>query len=140
MSDLIIYKASAGSGKTYRLTWNYLVLLYRDPRIYRHILAVTFTNKAAGEMKARILESLYRLASGDPAVDDYRADLVKETGKDADFVDKQAREILTMILNDYSAFHISTIDKFFQTVIRGFTREIGLQTGYNLELNSERIL
>ncbi len=140
MPDLIIYKASAGSGKTYRLTWNYLVMLYRDPRVYRHILAVTFTNKAAGEMKARILESLYRLASGDPAVDAYRAGLVQETGKEADDVNRQAREILTMILNDYSAFHISTIDKFFQTVIRGFTREIGLQSGYNLELNSDRVL
>ncbi|HYW94681.1 MAG TPA: UvrD-helicase domain-containing protein, partial [Bacteroidales bacterium] len=72
MTELLIYKASAGSGKTYKLTWNYLLMLYRDPAVYRNILAVTFTNKAAAEMKARILESLYRLASEDPAVDGYR--------------------------------------------------------------------
>ncbi len=140
MSELLIYKASAGSGKTYRLTRNYLLMLYKNPGIYRNILAVTFTNKAAGEMKARILESLYKLASADPAVDGYRADLVRETGRTIEEINKIGRDILTTILNDYSGFYVSTIDKFFQTVIRGFTREIGLQSGYNLELNGERIL
>ena len=140
MSDLLIYKASAGSGKTYRLTWNYLLMLYRNPQSYRSILAVTFTNKAAGEMKARILDSLYRLSVGDAGIAAYRDELVKQTGGTASDIARQAGEILTLILNDYSAFYVSTIDKFFQMVIRGFTREIGLQSGYNLELKMTAIL
>ncbi len=140
MSDLLVYKASAGSGKTYQLTRTYLLMLYRDPVAYRTILAVTFTNKAAGEMKARILESLYRLANGDPTVEEYRIELMRETGRTPADITRLAREILTTILNDYSSFYVSTIDKFFQMVIRGFVREIGLQSGYNLELNSDRIL
>ena len=140
MPDLLIYKASAGSGKTYTLTWKYLLMLYRDPSSYRNILAVTFTNKASGEMKARILESLHELATGDSRADGYRLGLVRETGMTNEEIGQQARATLTMILNDYSSFYVGTIDKFFQMVIRGFIREIGLQSGYNLELNSDRIL
>ncbi len=62
MPPLNIYKASAGSGKTFALTMEYLKLLYRHPGIHRHILAVTFTNKAAGEMKQRILDTLSALS------------------------------------------------------------------------------
>ena len=58
MSNLKIYKASAGSGKTYTLTEEYLKLLFESPSNYRHILAVTFTNKATAEMRSRILETL----------------------------------------------------------------------------------
>ena len=64
MSQLTIYKASAGSGKTYKLTEEYLHLLFRNPLNYRRILAVTFTNKATAEMKGRILKELYNLAKG----------------------------------------------------------------------------
>ena len=62
MCPLNIYKASAGSGKTFALTLEYLKLLFRYPGIHRHILAVTFTNKAAGEMKHRILSCLHDLS------------------------------------------------------------------------------
>ena len=65
MPPLKIYKASAGSGKTFQLTYDYLKLLFRYPENYRHILAVTFTNKAAGEMKLRILDRLYELSGGE---------------------------------------------------------------------------
>ncbi len=140
MSDLLIYKASAGSGKTYQLTRNYLLMLFREPSAYCTILAVTFTNKASGEMKARILESLYKISAGDPGTAGYVDDIISETKMNGSEVARRAREILSMILNDYSSFYVGTIDKFFQMVIRGFTREIGLQTGYNLELNGDRIL
>lgn len=66
MSELIVYKASAGSGKTFTLAVEYIKLLIRNPRAYRQILAVTFTNKATAEMKERILSQLYGIQIGDP--------------------------------------------------------------------------
>ena len=100
-----ILKASAGSGKTYRLAHKYIdTLLSSDDRfVYRHILAVTFTNKATAEMKARILNTLHEEASVNP----------------------RARRLLLDILHDYSAFSISTIDRFFQLALKSFSREIG---------------
>ncbi len=140
MSTLSIYKASAGSGKTYQLTWIYLEMLFTDPTSYRQILAVTFTNKAAAEMKFRILDSLWLLSKGDNKVSGYQEDIRKKFGLSNEGIKRKAVDILNRILNDYSSFFVGTIDRFFQWVIRGFVREIGLQTGYNLELNNDRIL
>ena len=64
-SELVVYKASAGSGKTFTLAVEYIKLLIQNPRAYRNILAVTFTNKATTEMKKRILEQLYGIYIGD---------------------------------------------------------------------------
>jgi len=141
MSPLKIYKASAGSGKTFALTMEYLKLLYMHEGIHRHILAVTFTNKAAGEMKHRILDSLAALShyNGDASMEEMRQ-LVEVSGMDEEAISKKAGELLETILNDYSGFSVGTIDKFFQSVIRAFTREIGIQPGYNLELDHPRIL
>jgi ATP-dependent helicase/nuclease subunit A len=141
MSPLRIYKASAGSGKTYALTMEYLSLLFRFPGMHRHILAVTFTNKAAGEMKHRILNRLNALASGTEGTDrDELGELMSVSGMDEKGVRERAARMLDAILNDYSGFSVGTIDKFFQSVIRSFTREIGIQPGYNLELDHQRIL
>jgi len=137
---LNIYRASAGSGKTYRLTKDYIHLLF-DPhreRVHRRILAVTFTNKATDEMKTRILKELNALAKGEKS--DYRIGLMEEFRMSDDAVNQRARKILTTILHDYSSFSISTIDRFFQQVIRSFAREIGVQGGYNLELDSDNTL
>ncbi|MDX2430594.1 MAG: UvrD-helicase domain-containing protein, partial [Bacteroides sp.] len=141
MSPLKIYKASAGSGKTYALTLEYLTLLFRYPDAHRHILAVTFTNKAAGEMKSRILDRLHKI-SGSSLTDlsDEVKHLMKETGLKPDQIISRAGKLLNSILNDYSSFSVGTIDKFFQSVIRAFTREIGIQPGYNLELDTMRVL
>lgn len=135
---LTIYKASAGSGKTHKLTGEYLLLLFKAPENYRHILAVTFTNKATDEMKSRIMEELYRIGAG--ASSDYMEALKKETGWSEEAVRKQGKEILVSILHDYSAFNISTIDRFFQQTIRAFTREIGLQGGYSIEMDTDAVL
>jgi ATP-dependent helicase/nuclease subunit A len=141
MSPLNVYKASAGSGKTFALTLEYLKLLFRYPGIHRHILAVTFTNKAAGEMKQRILGLLYKLSRYDGTSKMEEMDqLMKFTGIDEHSISSRAGMLLKVILNDYSGFSVGTIDKFFQSVIRAFTREIGIQPGYNLELDHNRIL
>src|SRR5665647_718523 len=137
---LNIYRASAGSGKTYRLTQDYIHLLF-DPqkeRAHRRILAVTFTNKATDEMKSRILKELHALAQG--FASDYRADLMAKFGMGEQTVNERAKHILTNILHDYSSFSISTIDRFFQQVIRSFARDIGVHGGYNLELDSTATL
>ncbi len=141
MSPLKIYKASAGSGKTYALTLEYLRLLFRYPEAHRHILAVTFTNKAAGEMKSRILDRLFKLSKcAETDTSDELNHLAEETGLDKRQIIRRAGLLLNAILNDYSSFSVGTIDKFFQSVIRAFTREIGIQPGYNLELDTMRVL
>ena len=143
MSKLTVYKASAGSGKTYTLTLRYLELLFRDEYAYRNILAVTFTNKAAAEMKNRIMETLYKLSvhnASSPSKPVYLEHLSATYKIAEEEVCLRAGRILNYILNDYSRFSVGTIDKFFQMVIRAFTREIGLQAGYNLELNNSRVL
>ncbi|MDD3320863.1 MAG: UvrD-helicase domain-containing protein [Paludibacter sp.] len=137
---LNIYRASAGSGKTYRLTQDYIQLLF-DPkrdRVYRRILAVTFTNKATEEMKARILKELHALSMGEKS--DYRDNLMKKFRMSEDAVNTKAKKLLTNILHDFSSFSISTIDKFFQQVIRSFARDIGVHGGYNLELDNSSTL
>lgn len=137
---LNIYRASAGSGKTHRLTGDFIHLLFsrNNERTYRKILAVTFTNKATDEMKSRILKELHALSTGQQS--DYRADLTEKFKLSPDAVNHKARKILIAILHDYSSFSISTIDRFFQQVIRAFAREIGVQGGYNLELDSDTTL
>jgi len=137
---LNIYRASAGSGKTYRLTKDYIKLLFESQReqAHRRILAVTFTNKATDEMKTRILKELHALSLGEKS--DYRADLISKLYPTEEAVNIKAKKILTTILHDYSSFSISTIDRFFQQVIRSFARDIGVHGGYNLELDNSQTL
>ncbi|MGC1391752.1 MAG: UvrD-helicase domain-containing protein [Bacteroidales bacterium] len=135
---LTIYSASAGSGKTYKLTAIYLAHLFRSRYNYRKILAVTFTNKATAEMKSRILDHLHKLAVGEES--DYIAGIVKATGKTEDWIRKESKEILNAILHDFSRFSVSTIDSFFQKVLRAFAREAGLHSGFSIELDHSTIL
>ena len=136
---LTVYRASAGSGKTFKLTGEYLKLLFKNPASYRHILAVTFTNKATDEMKKRIIEELDVLARGENK-SNYAEMLMKETKMTDSAVQCVAKTILVNILHDYTAFQISTIDRFFQQTMRAFTREIGLQGGYSIELDTDKVL
>lgn len=135
---LTIYKASAGAGKTHKLTGEYLLLLFSAPNAYKRILAVTFTNKATDEMKRRIIEELFKLASGESS--DYMGLLAGRYRKSELQIRDFARNILITILHDYSAFNISTIDRFFQQTVRAFTREIGLQGGYGIEMDRDVVL
>lgn len=124
-----VYKASAGSGKTYTLTHEYIDLILRNSDAYKHVLAVTFTNKATDEMKQRIIKELYKIAH---EADEQSADTVKERSS-------RAREVLINILHDYSAFYVSTIDKFFQSVMRSFARELGRLATYTIELDADLV-
>lgn len=135
---LTIYRASAGAGKTHKLTGEYLELLFSKPDAYRHILAVTFTNKATDEMKSRIIHEFSRLADGHSS--DYIKPLREKYGLTEEQVRLSAEKILVSILHDYAAFNISTIDRFFQQTMRAFTREIGLQGGYGIEMDQELVL
>jgi ATP-dependent helicase/nuclease subunit A len=135
---LTIYSASAGSGKTYTLTKIYLISLFKSRYNYRKILAVTFTNKATAEMKSRILDNLNKLATGENS--DYLPVLMESSGKSEAWIRSEAWEILNSILHDFSRFSISTIDSFFQKVLRVFAREAGLNSGFNIELDHSVIL
>ncbi len=136
-----ILKASAGSGKTYNLAREYIRLLLEkgDPQAYRHILAVTFTNKATDEMKGRILQELHVLAS-DPQSSPYYADFVPAVCPDEKTLQERAARQLSGILHDYSAFAVSTIDKFFQQTLRAFSREIGQFASYQVELDRKSLV
>jgi ATP-dependent exoDNAse (exonuclease V) beta subunit len=135
---LTVYKASAGSGKTFQLVVEYLKLLLINPQNYRHILAVTFTNKATNEMKTRILETLNELAIGNPSP--YIAEIQNENHLPEALIRKNAKQVLKNILHDYNRFSISTIDSFTQRTIKAFNRELGISPNYRLELDSEMIL
>jgi ATP-dependent helicase/nuclease subunit A len=141
MSTLQIYKASAGSGKTFTITREFVQLLFKTPFDYRHLLAVTFTNKATAEMKGRIIKTLYALWK-EPIVDnkpDYMAMLIEQEGSEKAVRDKAAF-ILNLLLNDFSRFTVSTIDSFFQRIIRSFFQELGLHSGFKTELDNKKIL
>jgi ATP-dependent helicase/nuclease subunit A len=138
MPHLKIIRASAGSGKTFSLTLEYLRLLFAEQDNFMHILAVTFTNKATEEMKTRIIRELHLLSSGQPSKQ--LISLVEFTRLPEQEVRSKAGIILRRLLHHYSGFSVSTIDSFFQKIIRGFTRELGIQGGYSIELDTDSLL
>ena len=138
---LKIMKASAGSGKTYNLAKTYISLLLKndDRYAYKHILAVTFTNKATDEMKSRILKELHIIAVT-PDKSPYLKDFMKDMGKTKEELSRKAGTVIRDILHDYSAFAVSTIDKFFQQALRAFAREIGQFASYQVELDKDSLI
>lgn len=140
MSELLVYKASAGSGKTFTLAVEYIKLLILNPRAYQHILAVTFTNKATAEMKERILSQLYGIQIGDNDSEAYLHRIQQETNKTEDEIRKAAGIALGYMLHDYSRFRVETIDSFFQSVMRNLARELELSPNLNIELNNAEVL
>lgn len=138
---LKVLQASAGSGKTYNLTAHYLTLLFTGKTAYREILAVTFTNKATEEMKSRILEVLSGLARGESKFDNV-AQIILKAHKhlSPQLLQIQAREHYQHILHDFGSFSVNTIDGFVQKVIRGFAFELGIDPGYGLEMNTNKVI
>ncbi len=140
MGSVNILKASAGSGKTYRLAYEYIKGVVSNPALYRRTLAVTFTNKATEQMKSAIIRGLGELASPEFAEAAYMAQLTADLGLPPAEVSRKSAEALGRILHDYSRFGVSTIDKFFQRVIRAFFRELDFDIGYTVELEGEGVL
>lgn len=136
MNNFSIYRSSAGSGKTYTLVKEYLKMVLNDTESFKNVLAVTFTNKAAAEMKSRIIEALTKLTRGEAA--ELKEKLISE-GVKGD-IETSSALVLKNILHKYSYFSVSTIDSFFHKVIRSFARELKLQLGYNIELDQQAVL
>ena len=143
--ELLIYKASAGSGKTFTLAVEYIKQLVLCPFSYRNILAVTFTNKATTEMKERILEQLWGIWQEDADSEPYLDAISKrlnDAGKPFSIAEirQKCGEALHRILHDYNRFQVTTIDSFFQLVTRNLARELGIGTNLNIELKTEMVL
>ncbi|MCL2245521.1 MAG: UvrD-helicase domain-containing protein [Lentimicrobiaceae bacterium] len=143
-----LYKASAGSGKTSRLVVEYLSLCLPQPEKFSHVLAITFTNNATAEMKSRIVETLVQFAfetqmiSTSPVFHTYNQIVAKiaqplPENEQFAFVKKQSKILLEKILYEYDRFSVSTIDSFFQRILRAFALEFGLNTQFNLEIETE---
>lgn len=139
-TPLQIYKSSAGSGKTYTLTTAYLKLALESPIAFRRILAVTFTNKATQEMKNRIINELKRLKQGVDGSETMDKELLEKWQLEPAELSKRAGEVLSAILHDFGSFSVSTIDSFFQKVIRAFAREIDLQAKFDVELDLDGVM
>lgn len=138
-----VYRSSAGSGKTETLVTEYLKLALNNPSpvYFSRILAITFTNKAAEEMRARILMRLQLLAT---AKDDRTMQLLKMLGEycqaNEQTIRTRASEVLTHILHNYHRFNVSTIDRFIYSVIRAFANELGVQSDAEIISDSEKVL
>ena len=146
--DYKVINASAGSGKTYALVQNLLTICLKYPSQadkIRNILALTFTNKAANEMKHRIIDWLKKFSQ-----DTYETnnDLIniQEKLKNEGFniplkdLHERSKKMLDYVLHHYSTLNIGTIDKFNAKLVRSFAQELGLAQNFNLEINPEPFL
>ena len=140
MNELKVYKASAGSGKTFTLAVEYMKHLIANPTAYRHILAVTFTNKATTEMKERILGQLYGIHTNNPDSKAYLDKLVEELHLSEEEIRAKAGKALNLMIHDYSRFRVETIDSFFQSVMRNLARELELGANLDIELDNNKAL
>jgi ATP-dependent exoDNAse (exonuclease V) beta subunit len=139
-----VISASAGSGKTFAVTKAYLKILLTNSNDdeFKRILAITFTNKAVGEMKERIIDTLILfstekiLHSNHPMMDE----LQKETGLTVRELHIRSKQVIDHILHNYGGFEISTIDSFVYRIIRTFAFELGLPNHFEVELNQDDLL
>ena len=139
VKPLTVYKASAGSGKTFTLATEYIRLLVENPTSYKNILAVTFTNKATEEMKMRILSQLYGIWKGLPESDNYLQVIVEKAGYAPKLIRERAGQGLSNLLHNYNYFRVETIDTFFQSVLRNMARELDLTTNLKIGLNDVQV-
>ncbi|MDU5344994.1 MAG: UvrD-helicase domain-containing protein, partial [Prevotella bivia] len=136
---LTVYRASAGSGKTFTLTVEYISILVKNPEDYNKMLAVTFTNKATQEMKLRILSQLYGIGNGLPSSDNYLLQVKAKTGMTETSIRNNALYILEKLTHEYQNFRVQTIDAFFQTVLRNLGKELGLTANLRVDLNTQQV-
>jgi len=141
-NEFKIYNASAGAGKTYTLVKEYLSILLSNPNSFsfESILAITFTNKAANEMKERILQQLVNFSKENYAENKDLLNLSSELNLSAETIHKRSHEILIKILHNYSRFSISTIDKFNLRLMKSFAQDLGLSSNFNVEMDLDKLL
>lgn len=149
-----VFKASAGSGKTHQLALRYISFLLGrridsegrlklytldERKMHREILAITFTNKATEEMKQRIIHELYCLSDTHRS-SKLREKLLELTGVTSEKLAQSANEALTQLLYDFGEMQISTIDAFFQKILRSFAYEADLGGNYDLMVDSKQMI
>jgi len=134
----VVYKSSAGSGKTATLVLEYLKLCLKNPNDFKRTLAITFTNKAAGEMKSRIIDTLVLISN---AEENFITEKLKEhlEIKDDEF-QKRGKELLSLITHNYDEFSVSTIDSFVHKIIRTFTNELHLPSNFEIILDKDDLI
>ena len=139
-STFQVYNASAGSGKTFTLVKEYLKVLLKSEDIFRFqkVLAITFTNKAAGEMKERVLDNLIAFSEGNET--DLLPKILEETSLDKTTLKERSQKILDAILQNYSAFSITTIDSFTHKIIKSFAFDLGLSLNFEVEMDAVSLL
>ena len=143
MKNFIVYRSSAGSGKTYTLAVNYIslaiggVLFKKD--YYKKILAITFTNKAAKEMKERVLHYLYNLSQKND-IDNILHAIKLQTNLTEKLIFDFSKSLYNNIIHNYSDLGIQTIDKFTYKIVKSFSRDLGVNNDFELELDSQKII
>lgn len=139
-----IYNASAGSGKTYTLVKLYLTKIIESdkPDNFKHILAITFTNKAVGEMKERIMDTLFAFTK--IPVPESHIQLLEsiclETGLSKTEVHSRAKKAVTFILHNFSLFDVETIDRFNHRLIRTFAKDLKLTSNFEVDLDVDLLI
>lgn len=142
MNNFQVYKSSAGSGKTYTLISVYLGIVLKEPTAFRSILAITFTNKAANEIKSRIISNLKIFSADNPEEIPVKFNHMLEslkaaTGLETGELRKRAATALSLILHNYGDFAVSTIDSFMHRIIRAFSFDLKLSMSFDVEMDKQ---
>jgi len=140
--NFTVYKSSAGSGKTYTLVREYLrlCLATENADSFKSILAITFTNKAAAEMKERVFAALKGISETNSKYDSLINELYTFTGVDEKVLRQRSRKVMNAMLHNYGAVAISTIDKFVYKIVRNFARDLNLPADFEIELDANVLL
>ena len=143
-STFKVYNASAGSGKTFTLVKEYLKILLEssDSKRFQSILAITFTNKAAAEMKERVIDNLREFSSKEIIENKTPMFLLLEEEMHItdEILHSRSSKVLQNILNNYSSFNITTIDSFTYRLIRSFAFDLGLSMNFDVEMDTKSLL
>ena len=141
MNQLKVYRSSAGSGKTFTLVKHYLTILLKSesPYTFKEVLAITFTNKAAQEMKDRILHEL-QLMINDVDSSDMLPLISKDISIHVESLKLKCKSIYSKIIHNYSDFNVMTIDRFTNTIINAFSKELDLLPSYEIILDEKEFL
>ncbi len=140
-NNFVVYRSSAGSGKTFTLVKEYLKLAFKNKsdltKSYKSILAITFTNKAAAEMKWRIITALKEISSGEKTI--LGEKVCAEMNISYEDMQERAEIVLTEILHHYSDFSIGTIDSFTNRIIRTFAMDLQLPVNFQIETDTASV-